>query len=414
MGASSSKQWLIIGFALGLLLAAGPGCGALSPSLPAFCNSSNCTGCCDATGTCKQTQSQSVCGFAGQACVSCGASDECFGGACTPVYHVRLPDPVADSGTAPVADAGHTMSACQLSCATCCTTAGVCRPGLSTLECGTGGAMCERCTFPQSCTSGVCTGDVPDAGGTPVTADAGTKAPSPFCGPCAFSSDCGGTKNFCLGNVSTGFCGADCSGGQACPAKTVCANIRDNAGTTIIGQNCVPGSGLTCDSLKVVDAGAGGGTGGGMGGGTGGGAGGGGTRVTGDQCDTAIGLTLLETHLVDRATATGARGDYTAALCGASQGTGPDMVFKFEVTSETPQPLQIQVGGCEVGGLVVSIDRSCPSLGTSSELLCEKNPTGGSVTIAPTVTFPAGTYYVRVDTNASVLCSFYVEVSKQP
>ncbi len=387
-----ARQSLVIGAFFGFSLSIG--CGALSNTPPKECNSSNCTGCCDASGTCQQTTSQNQCGFAGQTCKVCGLNDECFGGSCTPIYRVARPDPV-DSGTAAVSDAG-SSTACSMSCAGCCA-GDVCRSGSSTLECGGGGATCRKCTFPQSCTNNTCVGDVPDAGGG--TVDAG---PVAFCGACTYSADCGGTKNFCLGTASSAFCGADCSADQACPTNTVCANIRDNLGTTIIGQNCVPASGRSCATLTtVLDAGTG------SGGGTGGG--GGSEGAMGDTCALAIPIVLGSTYQVTPALASSATGQYTPTKCGSSQGAGPDMVFKFEVTATTPQPLRVQISGCSPGGIVATLDNTCSSSPTSTtELVCQSDFGEGTLLLGIDGTLAPGTYFVKVDTNNAALCGFAI------
>ena len=45
------------------------------------CDPSTCNGCCSG-GQCVDGTAASACGFAGSACTSCGATEQCVGGAC--------------------------------------------------------------------------------------------------------------------------------------------------------------------------------------------------------------------------------------------------------------------------------------------------------------------------------------------
>lgn len=56
--------------------------------------------------------------------------------------------------------------------------------------------------------------------------------------------------NFCLTNDggATAWCGVDCSGGEACPAGSECADIGDGSvANCIVARQCVPTDG-TCDT----------------------------------------------------------------------------------------------------------------------------------------------------------------------
>jgi len=119
------------------------------------------------------------------------------------------------------------------------------------------GAVCDsrsgQCVADVTGTGGG-GGDATDAG----IADAGAGgggASTPYCTACGSSSECGGGGNYCLGFSFGNYCGTDCSSGQACPANARCMSIVDSS-NTVVGQNCVPNSGLTCST---------GGTGGGSG-----------------------------------------------------------------------------------------------------------------------------------------------------
>ncbi len=114
-------------------------------------------------------------------------------------------------------------------------------------------------------TTGTGGGTAGTGGGTAGTGGGGGTTTNPnYCKTCTASSQCGSTKNFCLGSGTTGACGSDCSSGQACPSTAHCVQIV-NASNAVVGSNCVPTSGV-CTS----GAGGGGGTTGtGGGGGTG-------------------------------------------------------------------------------------------------------------------------------------------------
>lgn len=60
---------------------------------------------------------------------------------------------------------------CQATCRGCCTTAGVCDDGTSTLRCGALGSACQACGLGQSCQSGLCAQT--NAGGGSAGLDAG-------------------------------------------------------------------------------------------------------------------------------------------------------------------------------------------------------------------------------------------------
>ncbi|MEW5743594.1 MAG: hypothetical protein AB1938_32075, partial [Myxococcota bacterium] len=67
-------QALLLGAALGFLFATVPSCGGGSSS--GNCSAANCGGCCDANGACvpkTASNSNTVCGSQGVACVNCTA-----------------------------------------------------------------------------------------------------------------------------------------------------------------------------------------------------------------------------------------------------------------------------------------------------------------------------------------------------
>jgi hypothetical protein len=56
--------------------------GAVADVNPA-CGPQNCSGCCDATGTCQTGSTLTVCGSGGNVCTDCSASNQtCVSGQC--------------------------------------------------------------------------------------------------------------------------------------------------------------------------------------------------------------------------------------------------------------------------------------------------------------------------------------------
>jgi len=88
------------------------------------CGPSNCTGCCDSTGTCQPGSAPGACGTAGATCTNCPTGDTCASGVCKPP-----------------------TSACSPACLAyqCCDSSGVCQNSVNT-TCGGGSAACVDCT----------------------------------------------------------------------------------------------------------------------------------------------------------------------------------------------------------------------------------------------------------------------------
>ena len=127
--------------------------------------------------------------------------------------------------------------------------------------------------------------------------------------------------------------------------------------------------------------------------------------MPGDTCATAITLLPSQTQFIDATTAAKAKGDYSGD-CGSSGGFGPDMVFTFTLTSAK----QVRVYGAGCVGLNVSIQTPCPNAG--SPLLCGASTTTseGSFEMTSRSPLAAGTYWVVVDTFASQLCGYYIDL----
>ncbi|MCC6334799.1 MAG: hypothetical protein IT380_12545 [Myxococcales bacterium] len=222
-------NWLVAGFAAGVLVAAAPSCGG-TPK----CNASTCQqGCCDAAGKC-QTPSNGACGQLGNLCQVCAIGQFCNLGVCS-----------GGSG-------GGTGT------------------GGGTGGGATGGGMGGGATGGG--TGGGATGGGTGGGGTGGGTGGGATG-----GGTGGGATGGGTG----GGATGGGGGTGCNG---CYAGTVCVMPPNNGTDSFCGNNggpcaqCNVATGESCQNFQCVGGaggGSGGGTGGGFGGGTGGGTGGG-------------------------------------------------------------------------------------------------------------------------------------------
>jgi len=145
------------------------------------CNPTTCpTGCCDGSGICQNGTDLTACGFGGGACNNCQAQGFDF---CDPQIK-------ACGNIQPACDA----TTCMAGCCTLFDGQNACVSGVSSLACGTGGAMCTDCTQ---------NGKVCDP-----TSQACVSAP---CGPNNCKGCCAGAT--CVGTESDSQCGI---GGLAC------------------------------------------------------------------------------------------------------------------------------------------------------------------------------------------------------
>ncbi len=199
-----SSKLALLALALGAALAF----LAASCQCQAACSSANCSGCCDASGTCLPGNGAAACGLAGNACVTCGTGLNCENGACT-----------ANSGGGAGGGLGGGAGG-----------GGGSGGGLSA-------STCTECTTSADC-----------ANGDPCTQYAG----SDYCGhPCSTGADCGSGES-CL--ITSSVTGAQVQ---------VCVPTNGTCGT--VGCGTCP-SGYTCDPLQgACFTGAGGGAGGGSG-----------------------------------------------------------------------------------------------------------------------------------------------------
>ncbi len=98
-----------------------------------------CDGCTDGM-SCQPGDTAAACGAGGGMCTDCGECGECMGGTCGP----------ADGTPC-------TGGTCRVgACCDGCWDGMACRSGDQATACGTGGDMCSACLPCQSCESGVC------------------------------------------------------------------------------------------------------------------------------------------------------------------------------------------------------------------------------------------------------------------
>jgi hypothetical protein len=152
------------------------------------------------------------------------------------------------------------------------------------------------------------------------------------------------------------------------------------ANCTNLGQVC------NAVSLICTPGTAGGGAGGGFAGGPG---------QLGDDCTSAIPLTLFSGSASTSGSLTGFVNDTTAC-----SGTGPDAVYS--VTLNTPGALTARVDGFGFTPRV-SVRSFCTS---TSTLACDSVGTSGVAT-TPTNQLGAGTYFVWVDSSSSLASGSY-------
>jgi hypothetical protein len=109
--------------------------GGTDAGKPAACDTSNCPGCCDATGACVKGDAQAACGQGGKACSACDATTACTDGVCI-------------------------ATSCKATCLGCCGAKG-CEEGKTIAACGSSGATCQACGTGRTC-NGSCKVD-PDS-----------------------------------------------------------------------------------------------------------------------------------------------------------------------------------------------------------------------------------------------------------
>lgn len=119
----------------------------------ASCNSSNCPGCCDATGVCLSGAISSACGRSANLCVACGSGQSCEQGAC-----VTSGQGGGSGGTGGGSGSGGGGSAIDCGFGNCSQN-GNCLQSVENRvggACGANNSVCASCTSSQHCVSGSC------------------------------------------------------------------------------------------------------------------------------------------------------------------------------------------------------------------------------------------------------------------
>lgn len=211
---------LALGAAIGFLAAVVPSCGKAGN-----CGPSNCSGCCDSTGTCVKPTgngNNTTCGTSGNTCVDCTKSSM----VCNSSF--KCASGGAGGGSGGAGGSGGSGACNATNCANGCCSGTLCIPAGSTGQnannCGTGGATCAMCPAMNVCAAGMCRsstaivkiGDacVMDAdcaglGGnfkckTMTSTGSGTYAGGYCTRPCTANTDCmvtGATAGVCVGGL---------------------------------------------------------------------------------------------------------------------------------------------------------------------------------------------------------------------
>lgn len=214
---------VVLGAALGFSMAL-----ACGPTQVARCLPSNCSGCCDSDGVCRDGTTLDACGTLGVTCSVCDLGQVCEDFSCRGASIVA-----EDGGATQGTDGGAQMdagtdggaTACgPSSCASGCCRNGQCMPGNDFGACGAGGGACTSCIGSQTCTGGACT-----------TACNGCRDAVGNCLTGADVAACGSGGNACIAC----FDGQVCEGGQC--KDTTCSASNCQSGCCD-GTTCQPGT----------------------------------------------------------------------------------------------------------------------------------------------------------------------------
>lgn len=253
---SLARKTMLLGAALLCAAACGKGEKVISGcELDSDCGDVKSHRCDVSTGTCLCRNSDAcadgeMCNSSGycQKTIGCFDTNDCPDGYfCDPERHVCLQLGRCASDLhclfGQVCDA--LTNTCREGCRSHgdCTFGAACRCGgtdcscdaldeKARMACAIGTCDSSRCVSSDYCAFGeVCTGGS-EAGGSGTSCESDYDVSSrPYCDACtsgvAGGQTCGRGPNFCLYSTYTGtqFCGADCSGGQACPNGFACNDV---------------------------------------------------------------------------------------------------------------------------------------------------------------------------------------------
>ena len=115
------------------------------------CNAENCTGCCQADGTCITETSTDNCGINGSTCGYCaGSCEECINGVCTCVPQCEGKECGSDCCGGSCGECPGNYNCVDGNC--------ICQPNCGGKECGDDGCggSCGSCPDGQNCSGGQC------------------------------------------------------------------------------------------------------------------------------------------------------------------------------------------------------------------------------------------------------------------
>ncbi len=309
------------------------------------CNASNCTGCCTSTGECKDGKTAAACGFNGAECQSCGT------GTCGPAL--------------------------------------TCLGGTGGGTGGTGGggpvqgdACAAAITIPLANGVGAATatlaGSTDDATGSCGGAGHGDvvfQLTTPSAGTLTIDARPGDAAQRLVAYLRTtcetaatelpGACVSARSGGAA----TLLTQRNLAAGTYFLWvDGAASGSGSVDVSLSFAPS-------------------------AGETCTDAIPLAFKNNEANAVGSTAGATNDVTS-VCG---GAGPDLVYRFDVTSPSNFDVTVTPHSTSLQPVVSVRGASCGA----NPLGCNAASAGGASAVLRLGSLPAGTYYLAVDSASS-------------
>ena len=247
----------------------------------ARCMPSNCDGCCDASGVCRDGTTLDACGSLGGSCDACEAAQVCQDGTCRTSTLGGETDGGGNGDGGVNADGGTDGGNGNCSPSNCngCCRNGMCLQGAANDSCGANGQTCTTCVGSQVCESGACTtgacqGCVDAIGGCQAgNTNTACGASGNACVECfdgqvcengqcknttCSASNCNGccSNNECLPGDGLAACGAGGVACQACTGSSTCENGACTGGGTGTDGGFFPfpdGGTGACDPISCSD-----------------------------------------------------------------------------------------------------------------------------------------------------------------
>lgn len=206
------------------------------------CTALNCTGCCDASGTCQAGKSASSCGSAGAACSACASAQACQSGRCV--------SPASDGG-----------SCGPSTCGGCCVgNACIAAAQQTDAECGGAGGACSACGSGQACDTGVGSCVTPGAAscgcfdGAAATC-AGRIHSYETAHNCVVQIAAGNSKDLFVCATGQWTLAQGCTSGcNVSPAGTIDTCVQTVTAPPDAGPSCASGNGLYCGQTLGMSA----------------------------------------------------------------------------------------------------------------------------------------------------------------